>query len=263
MGAAAHEELAEINEGLVRMARLAGSAMGRATTALLDADLQLAESVIAADEALDLLQRQVEERAIAVLEQRQPVGEELRTVVTALRVSSSLERAGDLAQHVAKLARLRYPDAVVPDDLHSTVLDMGQLAQRLMAKAADVIITQDAKEAARLEAEDDIMDDLHRVLFQHLIDRNWNHGVETAVDVTLAGRFYERFADHAVTAAGRISVLAAAGGTTALTSIEPLSSWDFADTEDPGASPRHAAPSDPPAGDRPRRRAWSWPRRRA
>lgn len=121
MREAYHEELASVGAGPMEMARLVGSAIGRATTALLDADLPLAESVIAADQKADDLQRDLEERAITLLARQQPVATDLRTVVTSLRMSADLERSGDLAQHVAKLARLRHPEQAVPDDLHRTV----------------------------------------------------------------------------------------------------------------------------------------------
>jgi phosphate transport system protein len=202
-----HEELDSIGDGLVEMARLVGSAIGRATTALLDADLNVAESVIAADEKVDDLQRELESRAINLLARQQPVATDLRIVVTSLRMSADLERSGDLARHVAKLARLRFPVSAVPHDLHSTILEMGQLGQRLMAKAAEVIITKDVDDALQLEADDDRMDELHRTLFQHLLDDRWKHGIETAVDVTLVGRYYERFADHAVSVAKRVVYL--------------------------------------------------------
>ncbi|MFI0943836.1 phosphate signaling complex protein PhoU [Streptomyces sp. NPDC021020] len=202
-----HEELDSIGDGLVEMARLVGSAIGRATTALLDADLNVAESVIGADEKVDDLQRELETRAINLLARQQPVATDLRIVVTSLRMSADLERSGDLARHVAKLARLRFPASAVPQDLHSTILEMGQLAQRLMAKAAEVIITKDVDDALQLEADDDRMDELHRTLFQHLLDDRWKHGIETAVDVTLVGRYYERFADHAVSVAKRVVYL--------------------------------------------------------
>jgi phosphate transport system protein len=202
-----HEELASISDGLVEMANLVGSAIGLATTALLDADLQLADSVISTDEKVDDLQRDLENRAIAVLARQQPVATDLRVVVTSLRMSADLERSGDLAQHVAKLARMRYPGRAIPRDLRRTILEMGQLAQRLMAQAAEVIITQDVKAALRLEQDDDRMDELHRTIFQHLMDEKWQHGVETAVDVTLVGRYYERFADHAVSVAQRVVYL--------------------------------------------------------
>ncbi|KRV51138.1 PhoU family transcriptional regulator [Wenjunlia vitaminophila] len=202
-----HEELDSIGDGLVEMARLVGSAIGRATTALLDADLKLAESVIAADERVDDLQRDLEQRAIALLARQQPVATDLRIVVTSLRMTSDLERCGDLARHVAKVARLRYPTSAVPSDLHPTILEMGQLAQRLVAKAGQVITTKDVDAAMQLEQDDDAMDLLHRTLFQHLLDDRWQHGIETAVDVTLCGRYYERFADHAVSVAQRVVFL--------------------------------------------------------
>jgi phosphate transport system protein len=164
MRATYHEELDSISDGLVEMANLVGSAIGLATTALLDADLQLAESVISADQKVDDHQRDLENRAIAVLARQQPVATDLRIVVTSLRMSADLERSGDLARHVAKLARMRYPERTVPRDLRRTILEMGQLAQRLMAQAAEVITTQDVKAALQLEQDDDRMDELHRAI---------------------------------------------------------------------------------------------------
>ncbi|MEV0186828.1 phosphate signaling complex protein PhoU [Streptomyces sp. NPDC050625] len=207
MREAYHKELASLSDGLVEMANLVGSAIGRATTALLDAALQVAENVISASEKADELQRDLENRAIAVLARQQPVATDLRIVVTSLRMSADLERCGVLAQHVAKLARRRYPQRAVPRDLHRTILEMGQLAQRLMAQAAEVVITKDVDAALQLEKDDDRMDELHRMIFQHLMDEKWQHGVETAVDVTLVGRYYERFADHAVSVAQRVVYL--------------------------------------------------------
>ncbi|PZG95244.1 phosphate transport system regulatory protein PhoU [Streptomyces sp. NTH33] len=202
-----HEELQSLTDGLVEMANLVGSAIGRATTALLDADPQLAESVISGDEKVDDLQRDLENRSITLLARQQPVATNLRIVVAALRMSAGLERSGDLAQHVAKLVRLRCPERAIPHDLRRTVLEMGQLAQRLMAQAAEVLITHNVDAALQLEKDDDRMDELHRAVFQHLMDEKWHHGVETAVDATLVGRYYERFADHAVAVAQRVVYL--------------------------------------------------------
>jgi phosphate transport system protein len=199
-----HQELAVISDGLVRMARLAASAMGQATTALLDGDLQLVEGVIAADSTLATLQCDLEDHAIRVLALQQPVATDLRIVVSALRISGDLERAGALARHLGELARRRYPSLAVPGELRATIREMGQLAQQLMTKAADTLATRDVEQALTLESDDDRMDDLHRALFQQLLDGRWPHGVETAVDVTLAGRFYERFGDHAVCMAERV-----------------------------------------------------------
>ncbi|MEU6346824.1 phosphate signaling complex protein PhoU [Streptomyces sp. NPDC046977] len=202
-----HEELNSIGTDLVDMAQLVSSAMRRATTALLDADLALAQGVIEGDEQVNALQHALENRAIDLLARQQPVATDLRIVVTSLRMSADLERSGDLAKHVAKLAQLRAPGRAIPDDLNDTIGEMGELAQRLMNQAADVLVSRDVDRALAMERDDDHMDTLHRTLFQHLLDKHWKHGVETAVDVTLAGRYYERFADHAVAVANRVVYL--------------------------------------------------------
>jgi phosphate transport system protein len=202
-----HEELEALSDVLVEMTRLVGSAINRATTALLDADLALAETVIAADEAVDALQIQLEERSLALLVRQAPVATDLRVVVTGLRMSADLERMGDLARHVAKLARMRYPESAIPAELRATILQMGQVAERIVAKTGSVIASRDLTVAGELETDDDDMDALHRDLFTLLLDDEWEHGIETAVDVTLCGRYYERFADHAVSVAQRVTFL--------------------------------------------------------
>jgi phosphate transport system protein len=202
-----HEELDGLSDLLVEMTRRVGSAVGRATTALLDADLALAESVIGADEAIDALQVDLEERSLALLARQAPVATDLRVIVTGLRMSADLERMGDLARHVAKLARMRYPESAIPAELRATILQMGQVAERIVAKTGSVIASRDLAVAGELETDDDVMDSLHRELFAVLLDDEWEHGIETAVDVTLCGRYYERFADHAVSVAQRVTFL--------------------------------------------------------
>src|SRR5919202_1464667 len=202
-----HEELARTSQQLVEMTRLAGSAMARATTALLDADLALAESVIAADEQIDRIQRELDDTALDLLARQQPVATDLRTIVTGMRMSADLEPMGDLARHVAKVARRRYPDSAVPPELRATVLKMGPVAERIVAKAGSVIASNDVAAAVQLEQDDDEMDRLHREVFAALLGGSWDHGIEAAVDITLVGRYYERFADHAVSVARRVVYL--------------------------------------------------------
>ena len=207
MREAYRDELDSITSSLVQMTNLVGSAMNRATTALLDADLALAESVITADENVDLLYRDVEERAFDLLVRQAPVAGDLRTIVAGLRMVADLERMGDLALHVAKVARRRYPATAVPVEVQATVLEMGQVAQRIVSKAGQVIATRDLAQAHELERDDDAMDALHRELFVAILERPWSHGIEAAIDVTLCGRYYERFADHAVSVARRVAYL--------------------------------------------------------
>ena len=202
-----HDSIDAISDELVEMTRLAGSAMVRASTALLDADLALAESVIAADDHLDQVQRALDERAFELLARQQPVATDLRIIVTSLRMSADLERMGDLARHVAKVARLRYPESAIPPELRGTLLEMAHIAERIVAKAGSVIASKDVAQALELERDDDDMDRLHRQLFTVLLADDWLGGVEQAIDVTLIGRYYERFADHAVSVAHRVIYL--------------------------------------------------------
>jgi phosphate transport system protein len=202
-----HDELDAISGLLVEMTNLVGSAMSRATTALLDADLHLAETVITADAWVDELYREVEERAFDLMARQQPVASDLRILVTSLRMVADLERMGDLALHVAKIARRRYPSSAVPPELRSTLLEMGHVAEEIVAKAGSVIAGRDVSLAAELERDDDVMDDLHKRLFAVILDDAWQGGTEAAIDITLAGRYYERFADHAVSVARRVVYL--------------------------------------------------------
>jgi phosphate transport system protein len=118
-----------------------------------------------------------------------------------------MERMGDLARHIAKVARMRYPVSAVPPELRETISDMGSVAGQIVAKAGAVIATQDAARAIELESDDDVMDALHRRLFTALLSEGWAHGIEPAIDITLIGRYYERFADHAVAVARRVVYL--------------------------------------------------------
>ena len=202
-----HEELAALTDALVEMTRLVGSAISRASTSLLDADLTLAESVIHADDAVDALRDDIDRRAMDLLARQQPVASDLRTIVTTLKMSADLERMGDLARHVARAARRRFPDPAVPAPLRATIVEMGQVAERLVAKAGGVIASHDVAAAMEIEKDDDTMDRLHRELFTALLDVSEPYGIEAAIDVTLVSRYYERFADHAVAVARRVVFL--------------------------------------------------------
>ncbi len=204
MRKAYHEELDRIAESLVEMTHLAASAMSRATTALLDADVHLADSVITADADIDARREQIDLLSFDLLALQQPVATDLRVVVTSMRMSSDIERMGDLARHVAKVARLRYPASAVPPELRGTFREMGSVAELIVEKTGSVIARRDVAGALEVARDDDAMDRLHRDLFAQVTSSEWPHDTETAVDITLLGRYYERFADHAVSVAERV-----------------------------------------------------------
>jgi phosphate transport system protein len=189
---------------LSQMCGLAGLAMERATQALLQADLPLAEQVITDHDHLTQMQTRSEEAALLLLALQAPVAGDLRVVVSSMQNVADAERMGGLALHVAKIARRRHPDYAVPEEVNGYFAEMGRVAVELGNSAQEVLVTRDPEKAARIREEDDAMDDLHRHLFSVLMDREWRHGVVAAVDVTLLSRFYERFADHAVEVARRV-----------------------------------------------------------
>jgi phosphate transport system protein len=197
-------QLDALSEELARMCELVAEAMQQATTALLTADLTLAEQVISDDTKIDQLRNACEERALALLALQAPVASDLRIVVSAIHMAGDIERMGDLALHVAKAARRRHPQQCLPAQVEPYFAEMGQVAVRLANDAARASRTLDVQLASRLEHDDDAMDDLHRHLFTVMMAREWPYGVAAAVDVALLGRFYERYADHAVSLARRV-----------------------------------------------------------
>ena len=201
------DELDSVTQTLVDLSTIVSEAIGKATHALLTADLTEAEAVIAADDKVDTMQHDLDSRIIDIIARQQPVASDLRALITALRMSADLERMGDMAHHVAKITRLRHPQAAIPSELLLTIEEMGKVAQMIAEKAGAVISSRDIEKAVELEKDDDEMDRLHRKLFTTLLDPNWKHGTETSIDITLIGRYYERFADHAVSVARRVYFL--------------------------------------------------------
>jgi len=175
-----------------------------ATEALLTGNVELAEQVISRDAVIDASRERVEDTAFSLLSLQQPVAGDLRTIVAALRMVSELERMGDLAAHVAKIARLRVPEIAVPDTAEPTIRRMAQVAESMVESVAGIIEHRDVDAAADLRKADEEMDTLRRTGFRELLASNWEHGVEPAVDVALLGRYYERIADHAVSIANRV-----------------------------------------------------------
>lgn len=201
------DELDGVTQTLLDLSALVSDAVTRATHALLNADIKEAEEVIAADDRIDDIQHELDARIIDIIARQQPVASDLRALVTALRMSADLERMGDMAHHIAKITRLRHPNSAVPPELLSTIEEMGRVARLISDKVGGVINSRDVDIALEVEKDDDEMDKLHRKLFTTLMDDSWSHGTESAIDITLIGRYYERYADHAVSVARRVYFL--------------------------------------------------------
>ncbi|HWK19276.1 MAG TPA: phosphate signaling complex protein PhoU [Microbacteriaceae bacterium] len=201
------QELREVQERLVEIATLVSDSMARATGAFNDSDIALAEQVIAGDAIIDAAAKTLDELAIDILARQQPVARDLRIVVSALRISASLERMGDMTGHIAQLARYRFPEKVVPKSLRPTFRELGRIDTEIARKLVSLLQTQDVSIAEQIRDLDDEVDALHLAVFDRVLSETWKGAAVDTVDATLASRYHERFADHAVSIAKKVQYL--------------------------------------------------------
>jgi len=202
------QELREVQDRLVEISTLVATSIENATRAFNESNVALAEAVIADDDQIDAAAAELDELAINILARQQPVARDLRIVVSALRISASLERMGDMSEHIAQLARYRFPDKVVPKSLRPTFAEMGALDVQIAKKLVELLKTEDLKIAEDIRNEDDKIDALHLSVFDKVLGETWKGAAVDTVDATLASRYHERFADHAVSIAKKVQYLA-------------------------------------------------------
>ncbi len=221
MRASYREALSAVVNDLVTMTDLVQEAVSGATTALLEADLAAAERVISEDRRIDLLHDDLENRCFDLLARQAPVAGELRTLVATLRMVADLARMGDLSAHIAKIARMRYPNHAVPESMEPNFGRLSQVAAEMVAMASATLKNQNILDAERMADHDNEADDLRTMQFRQILADDWAHGVEAAVDVALLGRYYERICDHAVIMGSRIIYI--------VTGLHPEGeNWSFA-----------------------------------
>ncbi|WP_194410932.1 phosphate signaling complex protein PhoU [Microbacterium cremeum] len=216
-----HQSLEDVQGRLVEIAELVTIAIDKATRAFGTSDVALAEEVIEADAVIDEKAVALDELAIEILARQQPVARDLRIVVSALRMSASLERMGDIAEHIAQLTRMRFPERAIPKGLKSTFLKMGQLDVEAARQLAELLRTQDLAFIDPIRNADDKLDELHLSVFEKVLSDSWQGEAAATVDATLASRYHERFADHAVSVAKKVLYLST-GEWTAATDAIPI-----------------------------------------
>ena len=203
-----HQSLEDVQGRLVEISELVAIAIEKATQAFGSSDVSLAEEVIDADSIIDDKAVALDELAIEILARQQPVARDLRIVVSALRMSASLERMGDIAEHIAQLTRYRFPERAIPKGLKSTFTSMGQIDVQMAKMLTELLRTQDVGIAEELRNLDDQLDDLHVSVFEKVLGENWQGEAMATVDAPLASRYHERFGDHAESVAKKVVYLA-------------------------------------------------------
>ena len=208
MREAYQSDLRHIVDDLVDMSEMVGTALEDATTALLEGDLALAERVVTADPHLDSRQLELDAKTVELLARQSPVATDLRLLVASLRMSSSLERMGDLAAHVALVARRAHPDRAVPARHREQVARMSELGLTALRAAAQVIRTRDLALGAQVEKQDDELDELMLTISREISGSDEDSYTNAEViDLTLLIRFYDRIGDHAVSLVRRVGFL--------------------------------------------------------
>jgi phosphate transport system protein len=200
-------ELHEVQDRLVEISDSVATIMEKASAAFLGGDVAKADEAIALSESNEEKSLALDELVIKILARQSPVARDLRILVSALRMSASLERMGALAGHIASIARYRYPGSAVPESLRATFEEMGALDIKLANKVTAVLRNTDVDQARAIQAEDERVDELHRHVFDVVLADDWKENAMFTVDVTLASRYFERFADHVVDISSKVSYL--------------------------------------------------------
>ena len=200
-------ELKEVQDRLVEIAKDATRVMEFASQAFVNSDVNLADQALASADAIHEKALSLDESVIRILARQSPVSRDLRILVSALRISASLERMGALAGHIAQIARFRYPGSAVPAALLDTFKEMGKLDLELGKKVVTLLQNTDVDLAKQIQAEDERVDELHRQVFDIVLSDSWKENAMFTVDVTLASRYHERFADHVVDISSKVSYL--------------------------------------------------------
>ena len=200
-------ELKEVQDRLVEIAGDATRIMEQASTAFIKSDVTLADQALASADAIHEKALSLDESVIRILARQSPVARDLRILVSALRISASLERMGALAGHIAQIARFRYPGSAIPAALLPTFEEMGKLDLELGKKVVTLLKNTDVDLAKEIQAEDARVDELHRQVFDIVLSDDWKENAMFTVDVTLASRYHERFADHVVDISAKVSYL--------------------------------------------------------
>ena len=199
-----HRELQNLDQAVVRLGALVERSAQLATTALVESDRELAQKVRDGDDEIDALYMDIEKRSLTLLAQQAPVAGDLRLVVAILRVINDLERSGDLAYNIAKLAQLEDFREPGLKAVRALVAELGWAAAKLTGAAIDAWATKDVELAADIARQDDALDEMHARLIEQLVELKGEDSLAPAIRLAMIGRYFERIGDHAVNLGERV-----------------------------------------------------------
>jgi phosphate transport system protein len=192
------DELNQLSADVARMGGLAEAQVADAVDSVARRDVSLAEAVIARDEKLDVLQREIERKAIRMIALRQPVAADLRRAVAAMKLAHSLERTGDLARNIAKRAIvISESDPLTP--LTRSIERMGKLVGERMKTVLDAYTSSDLERALQVWRQDEEVDEHYNSLFRELLTYMMADPrmISPCAHLLFVGKNLERIGDHA------------------------------------------------------------------
>jgi phosphate transport system protein len=201
------EELGAVQARLVVLSQGTKTIMQKASSAFLNTDIAQADEAMALADSNEKKAKDLDELVIKILSSQSPVARDLRILVSALRISASLERMGSLGSHIAAIARYRFPGSAIPQSLRVTFSEMAKIAIELAEKASLLLQNTGVDLAREIQVGDQAVDLLHRRVFDTVLAPSWSEHAMFTVDVTLASRYFERFVDHVVEISAKVSFL--------------------------------------------------------
>ena len=201
-------DLENLRRSISEMGGIAEKMMAEASQALVRRDAVLAQAVIGADVRLDILQREIEERAILLIARRQPLAIDLRETVTAIRVSNDIERIGDLAKNIAKRV-VAIADQIQPQKIVIGVQHMSDLVQEQLKDVLDAYAGRDTKAALDVWERDDAIDALYNSLFRELLTYMMEdpRNISFCTHLLFCAKNVERIGDHTTNIAETVHYL--------------------------------------------------------
>jgi phosphate transport system protein len=202
------EELSSLNNKIAKMGGLAEQVLGHSIDALEGRDPDLAAATIQQDEAIDALEAEIEEQVITMIARRQPMAYDLRQIMAALRISTDLERIGDLGKNIAKRA-LAVVGEQQPKQLMLGLKHMGELALGQLKEVLDAYIERDADRALRVWNTDEDIDAMYNSLFRELLTYMMEdpRNIGLCTHLLFGAKNIERIGDHATNIAETVYFL--------------------------------------------------------